>query len=67
MIEVDWSSDVALPISHRLASTRFCDKIALFDADGLAEYGNHEELMDKKGKYYDMFVIQGKYYQEEAV
>ena len=57
----------AVYISHRLASTRFCDKIALFDADGLAEYGNHEELMDKKGKYYDMFVIQGKYYQEEAV
>ena len=57
----------AIYISHRLASTRFCDKIALFDADGLAEYGNHEELMEQKGKYYDMFVIQGKYYQEEAV
>lgn len=56
----------AVYISHRLASTRFCDKIALFDVDGLAEYGNHEELMEQKGKYYDMFVIQGKYYQEEA-
>ncbi len=57
----------ALYISHRLASTRFCDKIALFDADGLTEYGTHDELMEKKGKYYDMFVVQGKYYQEEAV
>lgn len=57
----------AVYISHRLASTRFCDKIALFDADGLEEYGSHEELMEKKGKYYDMFVIQGKYYHEEAV
>lgn len=57
----------AVYISHRLASTRFCDKIALFDADGLEEYGSHEELMAKKGKYYDMFVVQGKYYQEEAV
>lgn len=57
----------AVYISHRLASTRFCDKIALFDADGLEEYGTHDELMDKKGKYYDMFLIQGKYYQEEAV
>lgn len=55
----------AVYISHRLASTRFCDKIALFDADGLAEYGNHDELMEQKGKYYDMFMIQGKYYQEE--
>ena len=55
----------AVYISHRLASTRFCDKIALFDADGLEEYGNHEELMEQKGKYYEMFMIQGKYYQEE--
>lgn len=56
----------AVYISHRLASTRFCDKIALFNADGLSEYGTHDELMEKKGKYYDMFVIQGKYYQEET-
>ena len=56
----------AVYISHRLASTRFCDKIALFDADGLSEYGTHDELMEKKGKYYDMFVIQGKYYPEET-
>jgi ATP-binding cassette subfamily B protein/ATP-binding cassette subfamily C protein len=54
----------AVYISHRLASTKFCDKIALFDNDGLIEYGNHEELMSKKGSYYDMFMIQGKYYNE---
>ena len=51
-------------ISHRLASTKFCDKIALFDNDGLREYGNHKELMEKRGEYYRMFTIQGKYYNE---
>lgn len=56
----------AVYISHRLASTKFCDKIALFDKDGLAEYGNHEELMALQGKYYEMFTIQGKYYKEGA-
>ncbi|HKM33391.1 MAG TPA: ABC transporter ATP-binding protein [Lachnospiraceae bacterium] len=56
----------AVYISHRLASTKFCDRIALFDEDGLKEYGNHEELMAKKGQYYEMFMVQGKYYQEEA-
>ena len=49
-------------ISHRLASTRFCDKIALFDK-GLIEYGTHQELMDKKGLYFQMFEVQGKYYK----
>ncbi len=56
----------AVYISHRLASTKFCDKIALFDGKGVKEYGTHDELMAKKGTYYDMFVIQGKYYQEDA-
>lgn len=55
----------AVYISHRLASTKFCDKIALFDGEGLKEYGNHEELMKKQGIYYDMFVTQGKYYNTE--
>ena len=51
-------------ISHRLASTKFCDKIALIDGTGLKEYGNHDELMEKRGEYYKMFLTQGKYYQE---
>lgn len=55
----------AVYISHRLSSTKFCDKIALFDGGGLAEYGNHEELMEKRGAYYNMFSIQGKYYRGE--
>lgn len=56
----------AVYISHRLASTRFCDHIALFDGNGLAEYGTHEELMAKKGSYYEMFTVQGKYYTQAA-
>ena len=56
----------AVYISHRLASTRFCDHIALFDENGVKEYGTHDELMEMKGAYYDMFVVQGKYYQEET-
>lgn len=56
----------AVYISHRLASTKFCDRIAFFDGDGLREYGSHEELMAAKGAYYSMFMIQGKYYNEEV-
>lgn len=52
----------AVYISHRLASTRFCDHIALFDENGLKEYGTHQELMARRGSYYEMFTVQGKYY-----
>ena len=55
----------AIYISHRLASTKFCDSIALIDNDGLSEYGTHDELMALGGAYHDMFVVQGKYYQTQ--
>lgn len=54
----------AVFISHRLASTRFCDHIALFDKEGLKEYGTHDELMERRGSYYEMFTVQGKYYTQ---
>ncbi len=51
-------------ISHRLSSTRFCDKI-LFIKDGtVAESGTHDELMKLKGSYYRMYQIQSYYYKE---
>lgn len=51
-------------ISHRLSSTRFCDRI-LFISDGkIAEEGTHEELMALKGAYYKMYQLQSYYYKE---
>lgn len=51
-------------ISHRLASTRFCDRIFLLDGNRIAEIGTHEELMALDGKYKELFDIQSKYYKE---
>ena len=51
-------------ISHRLSSTKFCDRIYLLSPEGIEEAGTHEELMEKRGKYYNMFITQGKYYRK---
>ena len=51
-------------ISHRLASTRFCDRIFLLDGAHFAEEGTHEELMAAGKKYRELFDIQSKYYKE---
>ena len=53
-------------ISHRLSSTRFCDRIVLLDDASIAEEGTHEELMARSGKYAEMFRIQSKYYEKGA-
>lgn len=54
----------AVYISHRLASVKFCDSIAVFADGELVERGTHAELMEKDGIYADMFKKQAHYYVE---
>ena len=49
-------------ISHRLASTRFCDRIILLDDGKIIEEGSHDELMKFGGQYKQMFDVQSQYY-----
>ena len=54
----------SLFVTHRLASTRFCDRIFVFRDGGISEAGSHEELMEKQGEYYKLYSLQASYYQE---
>ena len=51
-------------ISHRLASTRFCDRIVLIAEGEIAEMGTHDELIKASGKYAELFDIQSHYYKD---
>lgn len=57
----------SLFISHRLASTRFCDTILFLENGKVVEQGSHEELMEARGSYYHMFEVQSQYYKEEGL
>lgn len=54
-------------ISHRLASTRFCDRILLLDKGRIIEEGTHDSLILASGEYAKLFNVQKKYYQKEAI
>ena len=56
----------AVFISHRLASTKFCDRILFLDNGKIVEEGSHDQLMKKDGKYREIFDIQSHYYKEEV-
>ena len=54
----------SLFISHRLASTRFCDRILFLEKGKIAEEGTHDQLLAKSGGYARLFEVQSRYYQE---
>lgn len=56
----------SLFISHRLASTKFCDKILFIEKGRIIEKGSHVELLEKQGKYAEVFDIQSQYYKGEV-
>lgn len=50
-------------IAHRLSTVRDFDCIYHIENGEIIESGTHDELMSRKGKYYEMFVKQGENYQ----
>lgn len=52
-------------ISHRLSSTRFCDRILLLEHGEIIEEGTHEDLLAGKTRYAELFEVQSQYYREE--
>lgn len=59
------SGKTAVFISHRLSSTRFCDRILFMEKGAIVEEGSHENLMEKGGAYAELFTLQAKYYQQK--
>lgn len=55
----------AVFISHRLASTHFCDRIFYLKDGEITEMGTHSELLKKRGEYAEIFEIQSRYYRDE--
>lgn len=57
----------SLYISHRLSSTRFCDRVLFLEDGDIIEEGTHEELLEKHGKYYELYEVQSSYYRRGAL
>lgn len=58
-------SKTSLFISHRLASTAFCDRIIFLENGNITEAGTHQELVAVNGKYKELFDIQSCWYKDD--
>ncbi|MBQ4050283.1 MAG: ABC transporter ATP-binding protein [Oscillospiraceae bacterium] len=52
----------AVYISHRMAGAKFCDTVAVFENGSITEYGSHAELMERGGKYAELYGMQAAFY-----
>lgn len=56
----------AIYITHRLASTHFCDRIVVMRNGRVEEIGTHSDLLSKKGYYAELYNMQAQYYVESS-
>ena len=55
----------SLFISHRLASTQFCDRVLFLQEGRITEEGTHRQLLEKGGEYARLYEIQSCWYRKE--
>jgi len=55
-----------ITIAHRLTTVQNADKIVMFDQGEIVEQGSHEELVNRKGRYYNLQKLQLQIQEEEA-
>ena len=56
---------ISVFISHRLASTQFCDRIFYLKNGSIVECGTHSELLAAGGEYAKIFEVQSRYYRQK--
>jgi ABC-type multidrug transport system fused ATPase/permease subunit len=47
-------------IAHRLSTIQQADQILVIENGHIAERGKHQELLDKKGRYYELYTYQSR-------
>lgn len=58
------SGKMSIFVSHRLSSATTAGQIIVLEGGRVVEKGTHKELMEQKGKYYNLFSVQAKRYVE---
>ena len=47
-------------IAHRLSTIQMADQILVIENGKIEEQGKHQELLDKKGRYFDLYTYQSR-------
>ena len=51
-------------VTHRLGAIKYVDRIIVMEQGRIVEDGSHDDLMQQHGKYYEMYTVQAKWYEE---
>ena len=56
----------AIVVTHRLGSAKLAERIVVMDAGEIIDIGTHEELIDRPGKYAEMWTAQAQWYDRAS-
>lgn len=57
-------TDTVIFVSHRLSACKFCDRIIVMKEGKIVEEGAHDDLLARKGEYFELFQAQAKLYED---
>jgi ATP-binding cassette subfamily B protein len=66
-LEKNMEGKTVILITHRFSTVKNADKILMLENGRIIEQGSHKELMQRKGKYADLYTMQAKRYLENEV
>lgn len=62
LIKLCHNDKTLILISHRMSACRLCDRILTFSEGKVIEDGTFDELIERKGKFYELYMAQKEYY-----
>lgn len=62
LVKICHNDKTLILISHRMSACRLCDRILTFSEGKIIEDGTFDELIEKKGKFYELYMAQKEYY-----
>ena len=66
LLKTDFANKTIIIVTHRIGVSDMVDRIIYLENGNICEDGSHNELISKKGKYFNLYKAQARWYSDET-